>query len=262
MIQRQYCHSMSIPTKGMLVICLVLLFGKAYGNPIRFVGEQSAPFIFLDDHQQPTGFLVEITKALIAETQIDASIELLPWARAYEIALTESNVVLISLLKTPEREEQFQWLGKVHEAKASMFRLKQRGDIQITSLSEAKSFRVASVRGYGSSDFLLENGFVEWDNLILVTRPEQLWEMLYRDRVDLILFNTEAGKYEAAQFGHDPDQLVSYLPIPELTLDLFLATGLATSKETVQKLQNGLQLLHEKDKVRLIKQEWKLAELK
>jgi polar amino acid transport system substrate-binding protein len=261
MIYRQYCHSMSTPTISVLVLCLSLFFSEVQGNPLRFVGEHSAPFAFLDE-QQPVGILVEIAEALIAETNLDASIELLPWARAYEIALTEPNVVLISLLKTSERAEHFQWLGKIHEAKASMFKLKKRSDIELVSLTQAKSLRVASVRGYGSSDFLLENGFVQWDNLILVTRPEQLWDMLYRDRVDLVLFNTEAGKYEAAQFGHDPDELITALPIPELTLGLFSATGLATSQETVKKLQTGLQNLQDDRTVRLIKQKWKLGDLK
>lgn len=248
-------------TYRLLATFLILFINSVHGNPLRFVGEQSAPFVFLDERQQPTGVLVEITQALIAETKIDASIELIPWARAYEIALTEPNVILISLLKTTDRQAQFQWIGKVHEAKANMFRLKKRGDIQLTSLIQAKSLRIASVRGYGSSDFLLENGFVEWDNLVLVTRPEQLWDMLYRDRVDLVLYNTEAGKYEASQFGHDPDELVNALSIPELTLDLFLATGLATSTPTVQQLQTGLQSLQTKGTVDQIKQEWKLAEL-
>lgn len=260
MIHRQYCHSMIFLTIRILVLGIVLLSNAAFATPLRFIGEQAAPFIFLDEQQQPTGVLVEITRALINETEVDGSIELIPWARAYEIALTESDVVLISLLKTPLRQSQFQWLGKVHEAKANMFQLKKRSDIQLDSLAQAKSLRVASVRGYGSSDFLLENGFVEWNNLILVTRPEQLWEMLYRDRVDLVLFNTEAGKFEAAKSGHDPDQLVNALPIPELTLDLFLATGLATSAETVQRLQIGLQSLQAKGTLQQIKQKWKLTD--
>ena len=91
------------------------------------------------------------------------------WARAFQETLKKPNLVLLSLLRTDEREAQFQWLGKVHKVKSSLASLCISTHIQLDSLEDAKAFRVGTIKGYGSADFLQNKGLVEAQNLRLIS---------------------------------------------------------------------------------------------
>ena len=249
-------HSCSLMRVCAIALLLFSSLINAQETKVRFLGEQSAPFIILDDNQEPSGFLIDLTHSLIAQTGCDATIELVPWARAYEIARTQANVVLMSVLQTPARMPEFQWVGKVHDARAALVGLNDRKTRTLATLEEAKTLRVASVRGYGSANYLLQNGFVEWQNLILATTPEQLWDLLYMERVDLILTNLGTSRYEAKTFGHDKTRLFTAYEIPELSYELQMATSKTTPQDTLKLLQEGLQSLSDNGQLDAIKHKW------
>jgi polar amino acid transport system substrate-binding protein len=226
---------------------------------IIFVGQAVPPLIVMDENNHKSGALVELAQALIDYTKITASIEILPWARAYEMGLNDANVVLLSVIKTKNREPQFQWIGKVHQARAHLISLKNRPEIHITKLADACSMRVGSVRGYGSAAHLVNNGFEEGSNLVLASNTEQMWGLLFNDRVDLVLSNFETSPYEIKSVGYDPQQVTDILEITALTNELQFATGHNTPRPTVEKLTEGLAKLKENGTYGAIKSKWGLS---
>ena len=185
---------------------------------IRIYNEISAPFYWLDEEGNPQGVNHDLANELMAHTNLNATVEHLPWAQAFKQAVNQPNVVLMSVLRTPSRESQFQWLGIVDVARASFMKLTERKDIHINRLEDAKGCRVGTIRGYGSANFLLSQGFEEFNNLTLVTNTEQLWSMLYKGRIDLVLANPVSSQYEAIGHGLDPTQIESIYTVPELHL--------------------------------------------
>ncbi|WP_189403966.1 substrate-binding periplasmic protein [Alteromonas halophila] len=167
-------------------------------------------------------------------------------------------MVLISVLKTPARESEFQWLGLVHVARASFIRLTAREQLYIDSPEQARQYRVGTIRGYGAASYLKKQGFVENENLFLATNPEQLWSMLYSQRIDLVLSNLETDRYEIASIGLDPDKVTAIHNVEALNLQLQMATGLSTPEDTVESIRKALHQLKEGGDYERIMQKWGL----
>jgi len=223
-----------------LLLTAYLSLNTVVAQEILFVGEAVPPLIIVDEVNHKSGALVELAQALIDSTKVKANIAIIPWARAVEMARNDENVVLLSVLKTEAREPQFQWIGKVHEARAHLIALKNRPDVVISNLDDAYSLRLGSVRGYGSANYLVNKGFKEGTNLVLASNSEQMWGLLFNKRVDMVLSNFETSPFEIQNAGFDPLQVKDLLEIPALTHELQFATGHKTSAEIVAVLTQGL----------------------
>lgn len=225
---------------------------------VKFYNEIAAPFYWLDDDGNPKGASFELASALIAETKLNATIEHLPWARAFHYAVNDKNVVLTSALRTEEREQQLQWLGQVLIVRASLFQLSDRDPFLINSLEQAKKLSVGSIRGYGSANYLIGQGFSEKKNLILAANSEQLWSLLYKNRIDLVLSNQVTGRYEISAIGLDPNKLSEVYEIADLNLELQIATGNKTSPALAKRLSDGLIALKQNGEYQRIMERWGL----
>lgn len=192
---------------GGLFYALVLLLSVntyASNERICFVSELVAPFYYLDEQGKPQGANVDLANAMKPLLPVSSVLEHMPWARAYQEAISKPNVVLLTLLKSPERETLFQWLGPVNAVSASLISLKQFEKASISNIDEAKSYRVGSIRGYSAAAHLLKQGFKENENLVLVAEPQQLWNLLYNRRIDYAATGVETSAYEIEAAGFEP----------------------------------------------------------
>ncbi|WP_428605960.1 substrate-binding periplasmic protein [Sedimenticola sp.] len=111
------------------------------------------------------GFTVELLKELLKRTGIDGTFAMYPWARAYELAQQEKNILIYQLTWTEERDRLFQLVGPVVGDTDALWKLKKREDIVLDSLDDAKQYRVGVVRDYYVHKYLLEHGFEDSKNL-------------------------------------------------------------------------------------------------
>jgi polar amino acid transport system substrate-binding protein len=253
-----------------LLVCLITCFGlcssvfaqalEAADKELRFYTEISPPYFWLDENNQPKGASYDIALALMAHTKLDGVIEQLPWARAYVEATTKPDIVLLTALRTEKREKQLQWLGTVHTDKAHLFALKNNSKVQLVDFEDAKQYLVGTIRGYGSVDFLINNGFSEGNNLKLLSSQKQLWSMLFKGRIDLVLDNFTTTKFEVLNAGFDVEDVKSLLKIDALTGNLEMATGNLTDRITTQRLRIGFQQLKDIGTYKQIMAKWGLAE--
>lgn len=228
-------------------------------HQIQFYSEVAAPYFWLGNNSEPKGASVDLAAELSKRIPYQTSLEEMPWARAFQETISKPNVVLLSLLKTKQREADFQWLGQYHQVRASLVRLSQRSDIQPNSLEEAKQYRVGTIRGYGSADYLQSKGFEEFKNLVLLPGTTQLWPMLYEKRIDMVLANLVSDRYEIASIGLDPTKIQEALELSDLTLDLQIATGLKTSPEVTNAIQNAILNMKQDGVFAEILQKWGLT---
>lgn len=109
-------------TRVKLVHGLFLLLGltalgltRAHDSgplPIRVVTENLAPYNMVEGGQI-TGLSTEIVKAVLNNVGVSPRIEVLPWARAYDLALHSDSVLIYSIARTPQREHLFKWVGAI-----------------------------------------------------------------------------------------------------------------------------------------------------
>ena len=239
----------------LLIVCSPAL---ASPNHVFFLSEVAPPYYWIDENGKAQGVNVDLAKALKPLLPFSSSLEHMPWARAVQETLDNPDLVLLSLLRTPNREDKFEWISSVNHMQASLVRLKQEKAALVNSLDDAKRFRVGSIRGYGSASFLQQEGFEENKNLALVAEPALLWKLLYMGRIDFALANFETGKYEISDAGFDPNDATSEYVIEELGADLFIATGLKTEKDKVKSLKNALSILKANGEYARILKKWGL----
>ncbi|MFC3095560.1 amino acid ABC transporter substrate-binding protein [Alteromonas sediminis] len=256
MVRQELCRYFIAFT--ILVVGCNQALAQSNEPPIEFYSELVAPYYWLDKNKKPQGAMVDLAMALIDTIGREASLSHLPWARAVVEAKKRPNIVLLTALRTPSREHELQWLGKVGQTDAYLIGLKERQYPPLKNLEQAKSLRIATIRGYGSAAYLLDNGFVEGENLELLVGIDQLWSMLYRERVDAVLMNMSTSPFEIIEAELDPNLIKPLLHIDELTIDLEMATGNATSQATVQQIQTALKHLKDKGVFSDIMKRWRL----
>lgn len=227
---------------------------------LLFVAEDLPPYHFINQQGEQDGALYEIVQALIERSGIDADIQFTPWARAYDMSLNQPNVIMISVLKTPVRQQYFQWIGEIYHAEAFFVKLRSRRDLRVDSLEQARSHVVGTIRGYGAEQYLRRNGFSEGrENLALSVEYHQLWGMLFKGRVDLLFTNTLGLMAEVPRAGFDPAQVEKTYAVSDFPSELHLATGQNTAEEVVVRLRSGLQQLKEQGTYHRILKKWGLS---
>ncbi len=229
-----------------LFILLCALFAGtcfALQKPLIFLAEDLPPYHFINNNGQADGALVEIVQAVLKQAKLPGKIAIQPFARGYQAAKAQKNTFLFSLLKTPNREQQFKWVGETYRSYAVLVGLKSRGDIKLSSLEDVNPLIVGTIRGYHSANFLVDNGFKEHEDLSLSVTSKHMWAMLFNNRIDLVLTNYMALDRDIKNAGFDERKVIPYLSIKDFPNKLNIATGLATSDNIVQRLSKSLVIL-------------------
>ncbi|AZQ86015.1 transporter substrate-binding domain-containing protein [Colwellia sp. Arc7-635] len=222
-----------------LYLCCVVL-SHAQEKPLLFLTEELPPYHFIDSQGEVAGAFVEIIQATLVQANLSGKIEIQPLARTFKATKNQSNTFMLSLLKTPNRVDDFQWVGQIYESYAVLVGLESRPEIELATLESAKPYMIGTVRGYHSEYFLRENGYVENENLSLSVTSKHLWAMLFNKRIDLVLTNYMALDRDIKKAGFDAANIKPYLSLPNFPNKLHIATGLTTPAVTVEKLSVAL----------------------
>ncbi|WP_245577195.1 substrate-binding periplasmic protein [Maridesulfovibrio zosterae] len=108
------------------------------------MAENYPPYCYEHDGK-PTGFFVDIFRLL--ESRMDMKkneIHFLPWARSYKRLLNGTGDVLFPMGMTPQRHEQFKFVGPVFWNTVYFYR-KKGSKIDIGSIEDAKKTRRIAV---------------------------------------------------------------------------------------------------------------------
>lgn len=231
---------MKIPA-ALLFAILVFLGTPANAQEIRVVTEDFPPFQWVEDGEL-VGPSIDVTRALLQATGTKATIEVYPWARAYKIATTEKNVLLLSPGRNAERENLFKWLGVIMHRNMHLWKLKERQDIVVERLEDAKNYKTAVVRSDVRTQFLLENGFVPHTHLHVVPFNKLVIRLLFKRRADLIMENNGLP-FKVEKLGLNFDELEKVLHVPELSGGVYGAFSLKTPDTVVNRFRDALKQL-------------------
>ena len=200
--------------------------------PLLLVTEDLWPLNYLEDGKLK-GTTPPLVKTLMDGTGLDYHIRVLPWARAYKLAKDQPNVLIFSMHRTPARESQFQWIGRLAPAsRLSLFR-RTSDPSAITRLSQAKHFSVAAKINDFNYEFLKAQGFTR---LHPVASLQQCIRMLLRGRVDLIVGNQQVLHHYMKQMDLQPELITE--AVSTSSGHLYLATGSRTAPSLVNHLRD------------------------
>ena len=224
--------------RALLIAGLVLLHAvSAFGGEIRVVTESWPPYTY-EENGKNQGVVTEIVEATLKRSGLDYSIKIYPWARSYDMATGEENVLLYPIVRLPNRENMFKWILIDGLAiNMSLFRPKYRTDIAVQSLEDARPYRIGVTRDTSTHHFLLSKGFIEGTNLFPVNCEEQnyLKSTPKNMRIDFSTGDELSIAYMLREMGLPSDYWVAQTPL--FHENLYMAFGLKTSDEVVEKVR-------------------------
>jgi polar amino acid transport system substrate-binding protein len=170
----------------------------------------------------------------------DYRVALYPWARAYDMALQEPDTLIYLIARTPARETQFKWTGEFMRIEYHLYKLRDRGDVVVHNLDDAKRYAVAVMRDDVRQQYLQSRGF---DKLVVSARNSDSLRMLLDRKVQLLpLPESDVARFcKEAQV--DPSALQKVLTLDEMTTGIYMAYSRSTPDEVVNRTRAAFDKL-------------------
>ncbi|WP_413791554.1 MULTISPECIES: substrate-binding periplasmic protein [unclassified Pseudomonas] len=226
-----------------LTFCSCLLLAsislQSHANTIEVVTEDSLYAYQRDNKVVGPG--IRIAEETLQRAQLtDYSLSLYPWARAYEKALHEPNVLIFPLDRTPARETLFKWVGEIHRVASRLYKMRDNGNIVVNSLEEAKQYSIGVVRNDAKQIYLQQRGFTR---LVISANNHDNFQKLLNRQIQLLPMPENTARLMSQDAQVDFTSLEEVYTLDEQPHRVHLAFSLSTPDEIVTKAQNAFEQL-------------------
>ncbi len=147
---------------------------SASASELRLVTGELPPYAFpvppptVAESGEPRGLVYDVVREVAWRIGHSGTVEFWPWSYAQELALTQPNVGILGLTRSPEREERYRWIVNVM---TDDLVLVSGAGIDARDLDALKDRPIGVLRRSGAEAFLRERGFTrvqpateEWIN--------------------------------------------------------------------------------------------------
>ena len=220
---------------------LGLALRAAAAPALTVVTEDFAPYSYQQDGKI-SGYATDVVRELLARARLDYDLGMYPWARAYLIAKSRPNVLIYSIVRTPEREAQFQWIAQLAPRSVYVYKLAARSDIQLKSVADLRAYRIGANRG----DIVEEQLRLLGLQADLAAQDEFSLRKLLAGRVDVMVASEPMIKPLCASLGVPLSTLERTMVIPGVS-SYYLAASKGTPAATVRLLRAEFDKLKNTD---------------
>ncbi|MDC0336220.1 transporter substrate-binding domain-containing protein [Pseudodesulfovibrio sp.] len=120
---------------------------------LTYLTEDFKPYNYLE-YGLAKGLGVDLLRLTWQQMDVPAQrLEFMPWPRAYSMVQSQPNTVLFSMVKTPEREPLFKWVGPIALSRTLLI-AKGNSPLTMNDLEDAKGLTIGVVRDYMSAQIL------------------------------------------------------------------------------------------------------------
>lgn len=236
------------PTLHGVILVVLLAAGAAQAQSIRVVTE-TTPYTFQKGGHVKGSATEVVEKTLQAAGLTDYQVRLYPWARAYDMAQKEPDVLIYLIARTPARETQFKWAGEIMKIQYHLYRLRERPQIAVKSLADARNYSIGVMRDDVRQQYLQSKGF---KRLVVSAQWIDNFNKLVQRQVDLVPLTDDDATSLCAQAHFNCAGLEKVLTLDEASTGLYMAYSTATADSTVQKNRVAFDKLKSDGTVRRI----------
>jgi polar amino acid transport system substrate-binding protein len=211
----------------------------SFAQQVTVVTENAPPLQYIENGKV-AGVTTEIIRATLKHAGIESDINVYPWARAFKQSQMKPNTLIYPLIRTPDREEKFIWLGEILTLKLGFVRLSKNTHIKVTSLKDAHQYQIGVMRFDFTQDFLDKNNFKVNQNYIIAKDIPQLLKLLYADKIDMFIADFELLQIMAISEGYDETKITSEFLLPDQTVSLHFAANINSDKKIINRLKKSL----------------------
>ncbi|WP_223295928.1 substrate-binding periplasmic protein [Shewanella sediminis] len=226
--------------KQVVMICLAittLIFNARASSlsELEYLTESYPPYNYQEEGELK-GIAVDLLRAALArvgEGLPRENIQLLPWPRAYKMALAGPDRVLFSTTRTQLREDSFHWVGPIVETRVVLF-ARAESEINIHSIDELSNYSIGGIKDDIGEQLLLSFG-VPAKHIKRANSAYSLLKMLNKGRIQLWAYEENVANWNIHNAGLDPSLFKSVFTLQES--ELYFAFSKDTDPELVNKLQ-------------------------
>lgn len=230
-------------SKGHLWTVLVALLAVA-GLPARAqtldVVTEDSSYSYLQDGKV-SGSATDVVERVLQRAGLtDYRIGLYPWARAYDMARLQPNVLIYPMMRLPERETGFHWIGELARVTPIFYRLRSRPEVQVASLDDARRYAIGVVRGDSRALFLEGKGFMR---LVVSANDNDNFRKLLNGQIALLPMPEREARQRCHDLHVSCDEIEPAYTLHELSGGLYLAFSLDTPDDTVRRVREAFEQL-------------------
>jgi polar amino acid transport system substrate-binding protein len=203
-----------------------------------FLTENYPPFNY-EFEGEIYGVSTDILQGLFVEINInsaDISLEINEWETVYQQTLNQPNTMLFSVVRIPERENLFKWVGPIAPQKDVIISLSSQ-QINISDAADLATHTIGVIAGYSNIDQLIDLG-VPQAKLIIVNGLDDLYSGLVNGSYDCIAYSEISHGLVITSMGYNQADFEFVYTIQ--VSQLYFAFHLSTSDELISFIQNTL----------------------
>lgn len=245
---------------GLVPICLSLISGAlgavvvapVQAQELRLITSPWPPSNYLDAAGNPIGLSVAIVTALKEKLELSTPIEVIPWARGYNIAQSEPNTMLFTAAKTSERVGMgFEFIGPAVMWSHGLL-AKRGSDLEVESLEDAsrQGLTAVGVRGSWQVELLKKAGI----QTVEVADQTTSARMLLAGRVDLWITSQLQASTVLTEVGVQATAATPVFTIRRSPSYLMISEG--TEPQLLHKWRMAYDELKAEDTLHAIAREW------
>jgi polar amino acid transport system substrate-binding protein len=245
-------------TRRRWLIYGVLLFQLEVGHhawaaPLEILTDDNPPWSYMEN-DQVSGLCTDLVKEIQSRVGSHDEIQLIPWQRAYNLALTRPNVALYLTARTDQRDKLFQWVGPLSYATPAFYSLSS-STLSFKNLDEVKAAsRIVVVRGWFTEQVLAKLGFT---NVEAVESPERMIQLLISGRAPLMFAVSESLNSQMARLGVPKSSVKPVFSTGQRNMN-YVAFSLGTPAEVVAHWQFALDGMKQDGTYAAIFKKWKV----
>ncbi len=219
---------------------------------MRIVSNVEPPTSYYSEEEKFIGTTVDIVEEIQRYLDLDVEIEVMSWARAYETAKEDPNIVLFTAARTQERiDHGFNFVGPVITRRHLLW-ARKGSDFNINSIQDIQDqgLLLGAMRGDWREKYFIDLGF-SIDN---VTSHKQNLEKLLVGRIDLWVSSDIEAPPIVKEAGADMGEIEVAYVFQEASSYIILSKD--TPEETVKEWERAYEEIQKTDFFEKASQKW------
>ncbi|WP_213879254.1 transporter substrate-binding domain-containing protein [Pseudomonas sp. dw_358] len=203
----------------------------APGATIEMVTEDTSYSYLQGD--KVAGVASEIAEQMLQRAGLDDyHMGLYPWARAYDMALLQPNVLIYPMMRTPAREARFKWVGELAHITPQFYKLRDDSSIVVNRLEDARQYSVGVIRDDVRQQYLEAHDFTR---MVVSANNAENFRKLLNGQVQLVALPEREARQQCAMANVPYDRLEPIYSLDDLGAGLYYAYSLQTSDDIVAR---------------------------
>ena len=229
--------------KKVTLLMIFLLLGAVINaeEKINLMAELLPPFQYYNEDKKLTGISIEIIESIKTIVKSNDPVKIVPWSRGLKITKKKKNSALFSMLRTPDREKLFKWVGPLVNFSVVFFK-KTGSPIVLKSVEDAKKVKKIGVtKNVANYEMLTAMGFTNLD-VLQSGADEKNIKKLVKGRINLWPTTYFGGLYNSKKLGYE-GMIEPIIDFPVFEGYLHLAFNLNTDDKIISRWQVAMDRL-------------------